>query len=292
MLIKLFTIVKDEVDIVDQWVHYHGRLVGYENLHIVDNISTDGTYERLEELRKKHGCHLWRLEDYTKKGDYMSILIRQFCQDTVIAYPLDIDEFIVHYDKQTLTVSCDSKQILDYFQNTVVPIILSNGHYCFKTNYIFSKVINQEGDPAFSGYANAVLESTHGYYSDYSNKAKTFFSARYILQTPGFKIDHGNHYETNDFLMTDLVLLHYHTRSHEQMIKKITNNCSGLGYPVNDVNLLSTLPWYSAGGHHIANRIKILNGTYAITIVPPQTDCTDANISLQPMIEHMKSFFR
>ena len=36
MKIKLFTMVKNEDDIVEQWIQYHGKLFGYNNLSIVD----------------------------------------------------------------------------------------------------------------------------------------------------------------------------------------------------------------------------------------------------------------
>ena len=47
MSVKLFTMVKDEVDIIEYWIMYHGKLFGYENLFIVDNMSTDGTFEKI-----------------------------------------------------------------------------------------------------------------------------------------------------------------------------------------------------------------------------------------------------
>ena len=31
MIIKLFTMVKDEIDIVEDWLKYHGTLFGYNN---------------------------------------------------------------------------------------------------------------------------------------------------------------------------------------------------------------------------------------------------------------------
>ena len=37
--------VKDEADITDHWINYHGNIFGYNNIFIVDNMSSDGTYE-------------------------------------------------------------------------------------------------------------------------------------------------------------------------------------------------------------------------------------------------------
>jgi len=42
--------VKDEVDIIDDWVIYHGSMFGFPNIFVIDNFSSDGTYEKLLEL--------------------------------------------------------------------------------------------------------------------------------------------------------------------------------------------------------------------------------------------------
>ena len=50
-MVKLFTIVKDEVVIVKDWIIYHGSLFGWNNIYIIDNYSTDGTYETIMDLK-------------------------------------------------------------------------------------------------------------------------------------------------------------------------------------------------------------------------------------------------
>ena len=47
MHVKIFTMVKDEEDIIEYWINYHGSIFGYRNLYIIDNMSTDGTYEKI-----------------------------------------------------------------------------------------------------------------------------------------------------------------------------------------------------------------------------------------------------
>ena len=62
-MIKLFTMVKDEVDIIEDWILYHGTLFGFENLYIVDNMSNDGTYEVIQKY-EKNGVHSFRHPNY------------------------------------------------------------------------------------------------------------------------------------------------------------------------------------------------------------------------------------
>jgi len=245
MNIKLFTMVKDEVDIIKEWILYHGYLFGYTNLFIVDNFSTDGTFECIQEF-KQLGVNIFREEDYIQKGNIMTKLIREYCSNG-IAYPIDIDEFIVLYDKPNNTISADKDTILHYFSSLPVRPV-------YKTNYIISKITND-------GYKNAVEESVCGTYSDYGHFAKSFFHTSLFNDS----IDHGNHYCTEEYFFTDLVLLHYHHRSLDQMKKKIYNNVQGLGYDIHNMEELKRLEINGCSGHHhVKNIIQLLENRYAL----------------------------
>lgn len=291
-MIKLFTIVKDETDIVAEWVHYHGRLFGYANLYIIDNMSTDGSHEKLLDLQVKYGCSVFRRPNYALKGEYMTELIREYCSHknesgnytTPMAYPIDIDEFIALYDSKTQTISCDKTAILAYFEKTILPKIASNEHAFFKANYIMNKLISNGGASSeFDGYKNALMESTHGTYANYGGMAKTFFSSKNVIEH-GIRIDHGNHYNQCQYFMTDLVLVHYHCRSRAQMEKKVYNNVAGFGYPVNDMAALAN--YVSAdGGHHVKHRINILNNAFKLSVesFDATKPISESHISLAPL---------
>ena len=128
MQIKLFTMVKNEIDIIDDWVFYHGSIFGYKNIYIIDNYSDDGTYEKLLRL-KQTGIHLTRHQDYKRKGEFMTWYFNNCCNPDNIAYPIDIDEFIVFFDKYSRTISIDKNTILSYLKNLPDAEI-------YKTNYI------------------------------------------------------------------------------------------------------------------------------------------------------------
>ena len=51
------------------------RLIGYDNIYVIDNYSTDGTYELLQKFVP--GINLYREQDYKKKGDFMTNLINK-----------------------------------------------------------------------------------------------------------------------------------------------------------------------------------------------------------------------
>jgi len=269
-MVKVFTMVKGENDIVKDWVLYHGNLFGYKNLYVIDNMSRDGTYETLVDLKQKYGINIFRCKDYKKKGDYMTYFIKTCCKNEY-AFPVDIDEFIVYYNKNNNTISCDNETIYKYMQ--ILP--LSNA---YKMNYIFSKNL------VSSGYERAAVQTEFGKYIDYGPHAKTFFHSRLFKG----KIDHGNHYHTNDYYMTNFCLIHYHCRNLDQMKKKIYNNVIGLGYPPFNLNELKNILIKNPsieGFHHIKNQIEVLENNYSIE----NHTLLESDISLKPISEKILS---
>jgi hypothetical protein len=268
-MIRLFTMVKDECDIIREWIVYHGYVFGFENLFIIDNNSTDGTFEIMQEFLEK-GIHISREDDYKKKGIYMKKLIEENCSTGDIAYPLDIDEFIVYHERGTRDISCDKEKINEYILN------LPNIGEVYKANYLCS-VITDEG-----GYKNAPRDNKWSIYLDYGFSAKGFFK----VGSYHGSIDHGNHYGGHNYFVTNICLVHFHCRNLEQIKKKILNNVIGLGYPNNIDelrNLLKSNP--SIGGnHHINNLISIIEGTYKLNI----SEYNDTFISLENLNNFIK----
>lgn len=161
--------VKDEDDIIDIWIKYHGSLFGYNNLYIVDNFSTDNTYNIILKYKNK-GVNIYREKDYKQKGDIMKKLINN-CNKNLfdICYPIDIDEFIVYYNKNTKTLN--PNYTLNYINNILKNKL--NSYDIFKTNYI-QTLITKENSIKNYGYKNAPLECKYGDYADYKDVAKTF----------------------------------------------------------------------------------------------------------------------
>jgi len=269
-MVKIFTMVKGEIDIVKDWVLYHGSIFGYKNLYVIDNMSRDGTYETLKNLKQKYGINIFRANDFKKKGDYFTYLIKLLCKNEY-AFPIDIDEFIVVYDKNSNQIMCDNESIYTYMKK----LPPSNA---YKMNYIWSKNL------ACAGYERAPIESTVGTYCDYGSLAKTFFHSTLFKG----KLDQGQHYNTDDYYLTNFCLVHYHCRNLIQMKKKIYNNVSGLGYPPFDLNKLKQIISQNTGidgFHHIKNQIEVLENNYSISI----DTLLESDISLKPISDKLLS---
>ena len=260
MTIKLFTIVKDEIDIVKDWVYYHGSIFGYNNLFIIDNFSKDGTYETLYTFKGK--INIFRRPNYKLKGQYMKSLINTFCQPEDIAFPIDIDEFITYFDGKN--IYSDTYLINNYIER--LPRIS-----LYKSNYIYP--VNKEKE----GYERATTQSLTGNYFNMGCNAKTFFNTS-LYKGP---IDHGNHIQSKNYFLSSICLVHYHCRNFEQMKKKVLNNVIGLGYPNNlrSLEIMMDKNPECQGNQHVKQQINILKGTY---IIPFSTE--NGKIDLNPII--------
>lgn len=269
-MVKIFTMVKDEVDIVVDWVLYHGLIFGFKNLYVIDNYSTDGTYESLVKMKDMFEINIIRLPDYKKKGKYMTFFMRKFCKNE-LAFPIDIDEFIVCYNKKMNKISCNKTQFfIELSRLPKVPI--------YKMNYIDSKILVE------NGYQRSTVESKYGKYNDQKDFAKSFF---YSTLFKGL-IDHGNHFRTKNYHLSNFCLVHFHTRNLEQIKAKVYNNVSGLGHNPFDIKKLrKTLKENSAiaGHHHLKKQISILEGSFKI----PKDEYEDDFISLEPLNSLMDS---
>lgn len=243
-MVKIYTMVKDECDIVKDWILYHGYLFGFENIYIIDNYSTDGTYEIINEF--KDYINIFREDDYKKKGIYMTLYIKTYSHLNELSFPIDIDEFIVFYNRIENCINTN-KQIINNYLSKLPQIKL------YKMNYIISNPTDEHG------FERATIESKYGLYSDYGILAKSFIN----MSLYNGDVDHGNHIPVDNYFLSDLCLIHFHDRNLEQIKKKIYNNCVGLGHKI-DLSYLKKLEKEVAGYHHVNGMILILENNYKL----------------------------
>jgi hypothetical protein len=264
-MVKLFTIVKDEVDIVKDWLIYHGSMFGWNNIYVIDNYSTDGTYEVIQEF--KDLINIYREHDYKKKGEYMTNLINKHSNgNDTLAFPIDIDEFIVYYDKNSdlKSISIDKGLITNYINN-LPPCRV------YKANYLYPILTKPEG------FSRVTVNTSYSNYCDMGCLAKSFVNTKYFKGS----IDHGNHLSCNDYHLTNIALVHYHSRNIEQIKKKSLNNIIGLGYDPNSLKDLIHRNPSCMGSHHINTQIQIQEGNFKLGYIE-NPDPSDT-ISIDPL---------
>ena len=251
MKVIIATMVKNEDDIIRDWLNYYGTIFGFDNLYIIDNYSTDTTFQICEEYISK-GIHLEQKPDYKLKGHYMTYYKNTINCDFFI--PVDIDEFIVYKE------DCDIN-ILQYLQN------LHTTNVMFKMNFIV---------PIQTTTDTSLTRFSHGTISDRKDMAKTFFQN--IGNYKSLNIDHGNHMASNNYFVSDLYLIHFHKRSDEQHKKKIIANITGLGYKM-DITELKKLGCCD-GWHHVNMCIYMLEHPEESNAPPIVHNLPENSISL------------
>lgn len=238
------TMVKDEDDIIEIWINYHGNIFGYDNLYIYDNYSTDNTYKICEKYKDK-GVKLYRARKYKWKGYYMTKVMKENNCD--VFFPIDVDEFIVLCNKEKKQVSCkDIKNYVDNLSN-----LFPNNTF-LKCNYLIPLVTDNQKE-SINKFTISFLNERHG------DLRKTIILNNENIDT-NFVLDHGNHLPNVDFSVCDICYIHFHFRSNEQTLKKVYNNLKGLGYKTDLENLKEyAKDQNSMGIHHINKLIKYLS---------------------------------
>jgi glycosyltransferase involved in cell wall biosynthesis len=218
-LAQCFTMVKDEADIIEDWIRYHVWLFGAGNVHVLDDESTDGTWDILQHYRPIVKARRVRSSVRGRgKGDLITAAMAHNRGNSKILIPLDADEFI------GLQNNWNRDEILRCLTELPVREV---GRFKFPLTY---QAIPRH--PLVSGSHRDITDfhvySYEFYGATFVNSAKEFYTADSFIQTDG-----GNHHGTSEspsILMSNLWLYHYPARSVKQFGRKTTNWASHMDY--------------------------------------------------------------
>ncbi len=243
MKIIVATMVKDEDDIIKEWLDYYGKIFGFNNIIIVDNYSTDNTYKICLEYIPK-GIRLIRRKSYLNKGKIMTNIKNSFKCNFFI--PVDIDEFIVNYNKKTNKINFNVINQLTNIDKKYT------NNLVFKMNYINPIKTNDNKINILKNFKYGHINNNYGKF------AKSFIKNDI---SNNIIIDHGNHLSNYDYIVSQLYLVHYHKRSCHQFKKKVINNIKGLNYKLDICFLKKKIEVNSSciGNHHIKNYLNLNN---------------------------------
>ncbi len=191
MRICIIMMLKDEDELAMTWVKYHGAVVGYENLFIFDNGSTQaGTIAAIDHAESK-GSRVDRGQSgflaFKHKGMTFEALIKRLDQESPydFYFPLDIDEFL-------------SARLSHRYAVTPTEIFSVLSKYLESPDALMIR-----GAPT-----NHPLKPS---WYDPSEGQRKFFFARGAC----VKLDHGFHHgitKSGKTLVTDMVYFHFHFR--------------------------------------------------------------------------------
>jgi mannosyltransferase OCH1-like enzyme/LmbE family N-acetylglucosaminyl deacetylase len=247
--VMIFCFVQHETELLRRWIPYHAKMVGMENIMIIDH----GSDEPTKALIRGFACKGLRVYDaglfsFTEKGRVLSNVMGRF-RHCRLLLPMDVDEFICV--KTHSGMDCSRKAILKAFKS------LPDRPYIYKFGTF--DVCNKPG----TDYADPLLEMRTFHFFPpetaevFSTKSpsKSFYPGKYFVAT-----DEGNHggciESFEGVYFTNLALAHFHTRGFRHFLAKHVHADATIGV----TNLESHIRDEALCYHWIERCMAIKNG--------------------------------
>ncbi len=117
MVVKIFTVTKDEDHLIEDFIIYHGYLFGIDNIIIIDNNSTNSKVSIVYEKYKPYGLTVYNEPDYTNngQGNAFTKIMTLYKDQCDFLIGLDTDEFIFYLPD--VSNKCIKENITEYLEN-------------------------------------------------------------------------------------------------------------------------------------------------------------------------------
>lgn len=225
-LIKIFCMTKDEYDLIESFILYYGHLFGFNNLIIIDNMSTNNTVLNIYKKYIEKGITLYYESDYTKgsQGNIFTKYMNKYKDTCKYMMGLDTDEFI--FSLTNPENPCDKNNIINII-NTI-PNNVTKIAYGTYVNSIVDK-----SDKLYMNYKyeNPVKDIIYFNHINWRNKIcvrKVFYESRTFIST-----ENGNH----DGIVSDgkhdsiyIGILHYHETGARRKFERCMNMMNDYKY--------------------------------------------------------------
>jgi glycosyltransferase involved in cell wall biosynthesis len=228
-MIEIFLFTKNEVDFIDVFINHHLKIV--DKLTIIDNGSSDGTWEIILDFAAKHSnIKAYRhIESFNQKAIILTRYMKLSTASLLI--PLDTDE-IIGYEDRSGNVILEADKLRQYLLQLAK---FNIGKLKIKKIYNFIP----DSDNQFS-----------------IDKHRKFI----FLKSDFHSVDTGFHkgktlHEKKIIHKTKLVYLHFHFRSLNSWLKSTEQKLRArLGNNWNNID--SLLKYKKARSHHVAREYR------------------------------------
>ena len=269
VVIKVFVLTKNEYDLIDDFIEYYGRFVGFSNVVVIDNGSTD---ERVLAAYARHPgiCVFHDHRPMTEQRDMMTDAMTQHKESCDFMMPLDTDEFALWNNAPVAGDGCSS---LYAFLQALPPTV---------DVVRYSAVLFSVPDP-----------DDVGTYVDYSHSRPVADIGRFqqrpfdkiIVRSRAFvAMNPGNHSAIlrdaipTEYTAPELSLLHFHDvgvrRTYERTLAAVVSY--GFVRLADDDDLHKQMQSCgcfvkSIGGHHAVHYLRFLARMILIDVIKNAT---------------------
>lgn len=234
---------KNETELIDKWIEFHGKLFGFENLYIFDNGSTDTLC--IESLKKfeRLGVNItWdhnTPQHFEQKGEIVGEKIKELESLELYHYflPLDCDEFL--------------------------GVISENGNISFDINDINKELYHLSGRDEIllikGHYYNSPISDVH--FSFRSNRKCFFYKGNFESIDIGYHWGKNKH--SNIEIRTNLIHVHFHNKPFIEAKKYAAQKLKSRV----DIYNLKELKEFDGRGAHLKNYFFINEFNYISDII-------------------------
>jgi len=237
---KVFSMTKDEPDILEEFILYYGGLVGLSNVYIADNNSTDPKVHFLLQYYQKKGLNVrYQVDRFRDKGNYLVEWSQEFPQ-LDFAFYVDTDEFVVlNTREEPFSLTARKEALMKYLKELKrkhpEQCAFSYRYWMFarQTKPLYNNLFKEQV------YFSAYISESERKYSDRYGARKRWKNKRFFRPHSLISLDPGFHHGTwvrrregsEEVVPTRLVLLHYYLRSVPILLNKARNLLRSEGYP-------------------------------------------------------------
>ena len=223
-LAKVFVFTRDEYDLIEDFLTYHGTLFGYQNLVVIDNDSRHPDVLKVYDRFRAMGVEI--VIDRRDMNHFPRILTEHMLRHRESArflVPLDTDEFIFHSQGDDVAASMAR---------------ISDEDVCITR---FKEVYESVADPTQTGYVRHKHSRPAREITNFRVQGwdKVFFSSRYFRS-----VSHGNHDGSvtggRREVSPELCLLHFHNTGRRRQLERSIMSIRGYKH-VNLVHLDAAL---------------------------------------------------
>ena len=235
-LVKIFCVTKDETDLIECWIEYHGSLVGLENLVVIDNMSSCEKVLAVYSKFRKKGVLVEQAVSFagSGQGDALTAYMRKHKSSCKFLVGVDTDEFIHFPDFTEGDRDADIKKRLRRYL-----LSLPEASTKFSIRTYFEAV----PDPASKAYVDQKVDEPARNIRTFTRRqarpCKFFFRSHAFISTVNGC--HNGRVSRGKTLASSLCLVHYHSTGTRRSVERARAIISGYGYANVDAPLHTQL---------------------------------------------------
>lgn len=225
MIFKVFTVTRNEYDLIEDFINHYANIVGYENVHIIDNNSDNESVLNIYKSYSEKGITIHNAPTYIGggQGEAFTEVMAKYKNECDYMLGIDTDEFLVVLDERGIPIDVDFTKIVSEYPHEYSLFQIAGQRWC--------SVVDSECD----GYVDGKMINP---VKDICNFKRETYIEKFIFRGKDFlKTSNGNHRgqvsRGKSVKMRDVGVIHYHDTGK----RRLKERCEQIMVAYDYVNL-------------------------------------------------------